>query len=37
MSDFVYVLNATGLMPYIVATIVALSAIALFSKFVKHG
>ena len=37
MSDFVMIVNAMGLMPYIVGTILAYVAIALFERFVNRA
>lgn len=34
MSDFVRVLSMTGLLPYIVASVIAVIAISLFHRFV---
>lgn len=37
MSDLVYAMNALGITPYVVGTIVAFSAIALFFGFIKKA
>lgn len=37
MSDLVYALNALGLTPYIIGTIVAFAAIAIYKNFISKA
>jgi len=37
MSDVVYALSATGLLPYIISMIVAFGAISLYFKFINKA